>query len=137
MDVFHDTVQSLKQAAVKDAKVLQQNGYTLDWNENQEMLQRTTVSKAVRSTKVEWAYFLRNTFDLKISPCPVAKLITETAQLAGEFVIINILGKFPGAQQFIILEGFPAIFNRVEGRVENNTVRVQMGIKRAGRIVGK
>ena len=56
VDVFHDTVQSLKQAAAKDAEVLQQNGYTLEWNETQEMLQRATVSKAGRSTKVEWAY---------------------------------------------------------------------------------
>jgi len=35
VDVFHDTVQSLKQAAAKDAEVLQQNGYTLEWNETQ------------------------------------------------------------------------------------------------------
>ena len=56
IDVFHDTVQSLKRAAEQDAAVLQSNGYTLEWAETQEMLQRATVSKAGRSTKVEWAY---------------------------------------------------------------------------------
>lgn len=56
VDVFHDTVQSLTQAAAKDAEVLQQNGYALVWNEEQEMFRRATVSKARLSTKIEWAY---------------------------------------------------------------------------------
>jgi hypothetical protein len=56
IDVFHDTVQSLKLAAAQDAAVLQQNGYTLEWAETQETLQRATVSKDGRSTKVDWAY---------------------------------------------------------------------------------
>ena len=56
IDVFHDTVQSLKQAATQDTTVLQSNGYTLEWAETQETLQRTTVSKDGRSTKMEWAY---------------------------------------------------------------------------------
>src|SRR5476651_248907 len=56
IDVFHDTVQSLKQAATQDATVLQSNGYTLEWAETQETLQRATVSKDGRSTKMEWAY---------------------------------------------------------------------------------
>ena len=56
IDVFHDTVQSLKLAATQDAAVLQQNNYTLEWAETQETLQRATVSKDGRSTKVDWAY---------------------------------------------------------------------------------
>jgi hypothetical protein len=56
IDVFHDTVQSLKLAAAQDAAVLQQNGYALEWAETQETLQRATVSKNGRSTKVEWVY---------------------------------------------------------------------------------
>ena len=56
IDVFHDTVQSLKQAATQDAAVLQANGYTLAWADTQESLQRATLSKAGRSTKLDWAY---------------------------------------------------------------------------------
>ena len=33
IDVFHDTVQSLKRAATQDAAVLQSNGYALAWAE--------------------------------------------------------------------------------------------------------
>jgi hypothetical protein len=55
IDVFHDTVESLKLAAAQDAAVLQANGYTLEWAETQETLQRATVSKEGRSTKVDWA----------------------------------------------------------------------------------
>jgi hypothetical protein len=56
IDLFHDTMQSLKLAARQDAAVLQQNNYQLDWTERQEMLQRAIISKAGRSTKVEWAF---------------------------------------------------------------------------------
>ena len=56
IDVFHDTVQSLKQAAAEDATALQRAGYTLEWTDSQETLQRATVSKDGRSTKMDWAY---------------------------------------------------------------------------------
>lgn len=56
IDVFHDTVQSLKRAATQDAALLQANGYTLEWADHQEARQRATVSKAGRSPKVDWAY---------------------------------------------------------------------------------
>lgn len=56
IDVFHDTVQSLKQAATQDATVLQANGYRLDWADTQETLQRATVSKDGHATKMDWAY---------------------------------------------------------------------------------
>jgi len=56
IDVFHDTVQSLQQAAMQDAAVLERNGYTLEWTATQEMLRRAMVSKAGQATKMEWAY---------------------------------------------------------------------------------
>ncbi|HEY3857852.1 MAG TPA: nucleotidyl transferase AbiEii/AbiGii toxin family protein [Verrucomicrobiae bacterium] len=56
IDVFHDTVKSLKQAATQDAAVLQSHRYTLAWVETQESLQRAVVSKNEHSTKVDWAY---------------------------------------------------------------------------------
>jgi len=56
IDVFHDTAQSLQQAARRDAAVLEQNAYTLEWADQQEMFRRAVVSKAERSTKMEWAY---------------------------------------------------------------------------------
>ncbi|MBI5775443.1 MAG: hypothetical protein HZA89_17120 [Verrucomicrobia bacterium] len=56
IDVFHDTVQGLARAAAQDAAVLQQNGYVFEWAETQETLRRATVSRAGRSTKVEWAH---------------------------------------------------------------------------------
>jgi hypothetical protein len=56
IDVFHDTVQSLKLAAAQDAAVLQQNGFALEWVETQETLRRATVSKDGRSTRMDWAY---------------------------------------------------------------------------------
>lgn len=56
IDVFHDTIQSLKQAVTQDAAVLQSNGYTLEWIDTLETLRRATVSKGGCSTKVNWAY---------------------------------------------------------------------------------
>lgn len=56
IDLFHDTVSSLQQAAAHDAVLLQQHGYALEWVETQETLRRATVSKAGRATKVDWAY---------------------------------------------------------------------------------
>jgi hypothetical protein len=56
IDVFHDTVQSLQQAALQDAAVLQRNGYVLEWADQQELFRRAVVSQAGQSTKMEWAY---------------------------------------------------------------------------------
>jgi hypothetical protein len=56
INVFHDTVQSLQQAALSDTAVLEQNGYGLEWADQQEMFRRAVVSKAGQSTKLEWAY---------------------------------------------------------------------------------
>lgn len=56
IDVFHDTVQSLQQAAALDAVVLERNGYAFEWADQQEMFRRAVVSRAGQATKVEWAY---------------------------------------------------------------------------------
>jgi hypothetical protein len=56
IDVFHDTVQSLQQAASLDSAALVQNGYALEWVDHQEMFRRAVVSKMGQATKLEWAY---------------------------------------------------------------------------------
>ena len=56
IDVFHDTVKSLKTAAAQDAAVLQAHGYALEWVEIHESLQRATISLGGNSTKMDWAY---------------------------------------------------------------------------------
>ena len=81
------------------------------------------------------AEFIRNALHLKIPAWPVADLVAERPQFAGEFMVVDVLGKLPGAQQFVIFQSLPAIFHRIERRVENNAVRVQMRIKGAGRVV--
>jgi hypothetical protein len=50
-------------------------------------------------------------------------------------VVIGVLGKFPGAQQFVILQCLPMILNRVERGVENNAVRVEVRIESARRVM--
>ena len=52
-------------------------------------------------------------------------------------MVIDVLGKLAGAQEFKIFERLPAIFHRVKRGVENNAVRVQMRIKRAGSFMGE
>lgn len=56
IDVFHDTAESLRQAATQDAVVLEKNGYQLEWTDRQDLLRRAVVSKAKHATKMEWAY---------------------------------------------------------------------------------
>jgi hypothetical protein len=56
IDIFHDSAESLQLAATRDAAVLQAHGYRLEWTESQETLQRVTVTKDGRSTKVDWVF---------------------------------------------------------------------------------
>jgi len=56
-------------------------------------------------------------------------------QLASEVVVVGVFGKFPCPQQFVILERLPPAFHRVERRVEDNAVRMQMRIEGARRVV--
>lgn len=56
IDVFHDTVESLKLAAAQDTEVLLQNGYLVEWTDTQETIRRARVSKDDHATKVDWAY---------------------------------------------------------------------------------
>jgi len=81
------------------------------------------------------AQFVGNAFDFKVAPCAIANPVTERPQFASEFVIVGVLGKFPGPQQFVILERLPPAFHRVERRVEHNAVRMQMRIEGARRVV--
>ena len=83
------------------------------------------------------AEFFRNALNLKIAARPVANPIAESLQVTGEFVVIDVLGKLPRPQQFVILKCLPAIFHRIEGRVENNAMRVQMRVKGARSVVGE
>ena len=55
IDVFHDTAESLRQAATQDAAVLEKNGHQLEWTERQDLFRRAVVSKAGQATKMEWA----------------------------------------------------------------------------------
>ena len=48
---------------------------------------------------------------------------------------IGILSKLPCAEQFVVLEHFPAILDRVECRIKSNAVRVRMRVERAGRVI--
>jgi hypothetical protein len=50
--------------------------------------------------------------------------ITETPQLSGEFMIINVLGKFSRPQQFVILQCLPPLLHQIKGCVEDDTIRV-------------
>ena len=58
------------------------------------------------------AEFFGDTLHLKITARQVANSIAKTSQLTGEFVIIGVLSKLSGAQQFIVLQRLPAIFHR-------------------------
>ena len=46
--------------------------------------------------------FTGHAFDFKIAARLVFNLVAELPQVAGEFVVINIFGKFPRLQHFII-----------------------------------
>src|ERR1035438_9920894 len=67
----------------------------------------------------------------------VANLITKTPQFAGEFMVIDVLGKFSGAQQFIILQCLPALLHRIKGCVEHDAMRVQMRVEGARGVMGE
>ena len=56
IDIFHDTAQSLRQAAALDAAVLERNGFALEWTDQQELYRRAMISKSGQTTKMEWAY---------------------------------------------------------------------------------
>lgn len=47
-------------------------------------------------------------------------------------MVVSVFGKFPCSQQFVVLQRLPTVLDRIERRVEDNTVRVQMRIKGTG-----
>lgn len=77
------------------------------------------------------AQVLRDALDLEIAAWPVPHAISEAAQFPGEFIVIGILGKLPGAQQLVVLKRPPPILGGVERCVEHDAVRVQVRVKRA------
>ena len=83
------------------------------------------------------AQVFRNTLNLEIAARLVANLVAETSQITGQLVVIDILGKLPGTQEFKIFQCLPTVFHRVKRGVENNAVRVQMRVQRAGGFVGE
>ena len=52
-------------------------------------------------------------------------------------MIIDILGKFSGPQQFVVLQRLPAILNRIKGRIEDDAMRVQMRVEGAGGVMSE
>src|ERR1700694_5482846 len=52
-------------------------------------------------------------------------------------MVIVILGKFPGAQQLMILQRLPTVLDRIKGGVEDDAVGVQMRVKRPRGVVGE
>ena len=81
------------------------------------------------------AQLFGDAFDFKITASAIANQIAESPQFTGEFVIVSVLGKPSGAQQFVILERLPTILHRVKSGVEYDAMRVQMGIKGTRSIV--
>jgi hypothetical protein len=75
-----------------------------------------------------FANFFRNALDLKVTARLVANFITEPAQFAGKFMVIDVFGEFSRPQQLIILQSLPAIFSGIKSCVENNAMRVQMRV---------
>ncbi|HRI14247.1 MAG TPA: hypothetical protein PLX89_14730, partial [Verrucomicrobiota bacterium] len=52
-------------------------------------------------------------------------------------MVVGILDKPPGPQQFVVLQRLPAFLDRIEGRVEHDAVSVQVGVKCAGCVVAE
>ena len=50
-------------------------------------------------------------------------------------MVVGVLGKLSCAQQFVVLQRLPSVLHRIERRVENDAVRVQMRIERARRVM--
>jgi hypothetical protein len=70
----------------------------------------------------------RDTFDLKIAACQVVNLVAESAQLVGEFMVIDVLREFSRQQQFIVLQSLPTILNGVKRGVKNDAVCMQVRV---------
>lgn len=56
IDVFHDTLESLNDAAFRDVEVLEKNGYGVEWIDSFETIRRAKVSRVGTSTRLDWAF---------------------------------------------------------------------------------
>ena len=74
---------------------------------------------------------------MEVAPRLVANPVAERLQFTDQFVVIDVPRELPGAQQLVILERLPAVLDRVIRRVEDDAMRVQMRVERAGGLMGK
>jgi hypothetical protein len=56
IDLFHDTVESLKHAADADGLVLEKHGYQVVWDNVQPTFRRALVARGGATTKIEWVF---------------------------------------------------------------------------------
>jgi hypothetical protein len=76
-------------------------------------------------------------FDLEIPLKPIPELIAKTSQRLGQVMIVGVLGELLGAQEILVLEGFPPVLDRVPSGIEDDGVGVEMRIQRPGGLVGE
>jgi hypothetical protein len=56
VDLFHDGVSHVTQSAEKDAALLVQNGYEIEWLLRQASMQRAEVKRGAESLKLDWCH---------------------------------------------------------------------------------
>jgi hypothetical protein len=76
-------------------------------------------------------------FDLEIPLKPIPELIAKNSQRLGQLMVVGVLGELLGAQEILVLEGFPPVLDGVPSGIEDDGVGVEMGIQRAGCLVGE
>jgi hypothetical protein len=54
IDVFHDREERVARAAAEDAAVLQEHGYTLQWQRREPAIYTVLVERSGEATKLEW-----------------------------------------------------------------------------------
>ncbi len=54
IDIFHDREERVREAAEKDAGLLEENGFTLHWHRCEPLIYTVFVSRPGESTKLEW-----------------------------------------------------------------------------------
>lgn len=74
-------------------------------------------------TKLGW-----HSRNFEIAPGLIANSVAETNQFPRQFMVVGIFGILAGAQQLVVLQGFPTIFSFVERRIEDDAMRVQVRI---------
>ena len=81
------------------------------------------------------ANLLRHAFDLEIASMQIANAVAKTTQGFGEFVVIDVLDKFPRLQHLVVLQRLPAVLLRIRRRIEDNAMRVEVRVERVGSVV--